>query len=46
MTDTGNSIEERSAQSSVVEEKDLELMHKKYQREINRFQPRGVESEI
>lgn len=45
MTDTGNSVEERSVQSNVVEEKDLELMRKKYQREISRFQPRGVESE-
>lgn len=45
MSHIENNIEEQGVQSIVVEEKDLELMRKKYQQEINRFQPRGVESE-
>jgi len=38
-------MEEQSAQTLIVEEKDLELMRKKYQQEMDRFQPYGAVSE-
>lgn len=45
MDNTRNNTEERGAQTAVVEEKDLELMRKKYQKAMAGFKPSGVEAE-
>lgn len=42
MGNTGNSIEEQGMQTRIIEENDLELMRKNYEREVNRFKPFGA----
>lgn len=45
MGNAENNMENQSAQAHIVEEKDLELMRKKYQQEMDRFKPFGEVSE-
>lgn len=45
MGNTGNNVEEQDVQTRIIEEKDLELMRKNYEREVERFKPFGAAPE-